>query len=294
MNLINAPRIVQSALSLLGPVASLFPKTIMNLRYRRWTGRFIDWNHPANLQENILAGMMAVRKDSGKLKFYAMLADKVGVRDYVSAKVGDGSLTKLFGVWKRPEDIDFDKLPIPCVIKTNNGCGTNIIVRKSADMNPEKIRRQLKSWLRYPYGQLSGQPHYSKIAPKILCEEYLEQVPGSDELPYDYKFFCFNGKPEFILYYNGRKLNSHKTYNLAFDTDWNVIEGAVRNPSPEVAPRPEAFEKMLSMAATLSEGIQFVRVDFYAIGSRVVFGEMTLTPDVVMNFTPEFLSRWNP
>ena len=292
MNLIQKPYPVHLALRGIAPVARLMPKALMNLRYRLKSGRFIKWSDPQNLQEFALKKLFDAAGDKKILKTYADLSDKVLARDFVKDRVGEEMLTRLYGVWERPDDIDFDKLPVPCVIKTNNGCTTNIIVRDRKDLNPDIIVPKLKKWLKFPYGALTGQPHYSEIKPLILAEEYLDQNPGSDDLPFDYKFFCFNGEPHFILFYSGRKLNSHLTYDLVYDTEWKLMEGVVRNPRTEEMPRPEAFDRMLEIARKLCKGFDFVRVDLYAIGKRVVFGEMTFTPDMVTNFTPEFLSGY--
>lgn len=286
------PRYAQLALRAVAPAVAHMPRLLMKVRYRRWTGEWPQLDEPGNLQEFFLSEMLKAAEDPAKLRLYADLADKYVVRDFVRQRVGEKAeqaLTKLYGVWDRPEDIDFDALPVPCVIKTNNGCGTNIVVRSKADLNPDEIRRRLSVWLEFPYGELSGQPHYSAITPKIIAEEFLEQNPGTDDLPFDYKFFCFNGEPKFILFYSDRKLNSHVTYNQVYDTDWNIIEGIVKRPLEGTAPRPKALEDMVAMARELSKGFKCVRVDFYGIGKRAVFGEMTFSPDVIINFTPAFL-----
>ena len=292
MDLINTSKPMQLILRMIAPVAGLMPKTIMQLRYHRNSGRWVDWKNPATLQEYSIVKQMEAAASPAKLRLYADLTDKILVRDYVARRVGDSFLTKLYGTWQNPEDIDFDKLPVPCVIKTNNACATNFIVRSKSDLNPAGIIPRLSAWLKYPYGKMTGQPHYTAIKPMILAEEYLEQTPGSDELPYDYKFFCFKGEPRFILFYVGRRPNCHVTYDKVYDMDWNPIEWAAKNPYKESMTRPQCFDKMVAAAKELSLGFDFVRVDFYGIGERAVFGEMTFSPDMVTNFTPEFLSRF--
>ena len=43
-------------------------------------------------------------------------------------------------------------------------------------------------------------------------------------------------------------------------------------------PRPAMLDQMLDVAARLSAGFDFVRVDLYACGGRPRFGELTFTP----------------
>ena len=259
------------------------------------SGKWVNEKHPKNLQEYIIKKYFEINEDKGRLAQIAKLTDKLAVRDYVAERIGDYTLTQLYGVWDKPEDIDFGSLPVPCVIKTNNGCATNCIIKNKEELNREVIMSKLRRWIDFPYGILSGQPHYSMIEPKILAEEFLIQKPGSDSLPYDYKFFCFNGKPEFILFYCGRKPNSHVFMNAVYDTQWNIIESVTNSKVEERVEKPLNFDRMLEYAGILSQDFEFVRIDFYNINGRIILGEMTFTPDVYINFTRDFLKKWkNP
>ena len=48
----------------------------------------------------------------------------------------------------------------------------------------------------------------------------------------------------------------------------------------EIPPRPKCLEEMIQYAARLSQGIPFVRVDFFVIDEHVYFSEFTFTPGV--------------
>ena len=269
----------------LSKITALCPRLVFALRYYRWSKKIINWSHPSNIQEFSMCQLFD--KDTS-VDFYAMLADKVRVRDYVKERIGESYITQFYGTWESADDIDFEKLPDRFVLKTNNGCATNIIVKNKAAADIPAIRKQLKVWLQYPYGELTGQIQYSRIKPLILAEEYLEQEKGVDSLPNDYKFFCINGKPVYILYYDDRKLNGHVTPNMLFDLKWNPIPEAVNRPVKHDVPCPKSLELMIKLAEKLSEGLKFVRVDFYEINNSPVFGEMTLTPDVITNIRTEF------
>ena len=43
-------------------------------------------------------------------------------------------------------------------------------------------------------------------------------------------------------------------------------------------PKPAGYEEMIEAAEKMAKPFPFVRVDFYSVGSRAVFGEMTFTP----------------
>lgn len=297
MDLINSSPIITKLLSVIAPVARLMPKSIIKLRLYKKSGIVSDFSKPDDLQQIVFSQYFEALKNPEQRRLLADLTDKIAVRDYVEQRLGSEVLTKLCATCDRPEDIDWDKLPVPCVIKTNNGCGTNLFVRTRDDIDAPRFTARLKRWLTYPYGALSGQPHYSYIKPRVLVEELLIPEPGSAALPRDYKVFCFGGKARFILTYDGRKPNSHHSTNTVYDTEWNVIENAANFPTPELEPRPEALETLIAMAEKLAQGIDFVRVDFYIINGKPVFGEMTFTPDVYTNFTIDFLRKavkWHP
>lgn len=70
----------------------------------------------------------------------ANLADKVKVREFVRDKIGSQYLTEMYGCWASADEIDFDLLPDSFVLKTNNGCASNIIVRGKNSIDIEKVK----------------------------------------------------------------------------------------------------------------------------------------------------------
>ena len=64
-----------------------------------------------------------------------------------------------------------------------------------------------------------------------------------------------------------------------FDLQWNrkneCISEHYRNAA--IVERPKNLSRMLEYASILSQGFPQVRVDFYEIGDKVYFGEMTFT-----------------
>ena len=74
-----------------------------------------------------------------------------------------------------------------------------------------------------------------------------------------------------------------------FDLDWKKQNFERHYPaSGKKIEKPENLELMIRLAGKLSEGIPFVRVDFYEIHGRVYCGEMTFFPGGGMEeFSPE-------
>ena len=81
-----------------------------------------------------------------------------------------------------------------------------------------------------------------------------------------------------------------------YDLDWNNHPEFIRETShyrkPHVPiPRPDSFDRMMTIASKLSAGFPESRVDLYEVEGKVFFGEMTFTSaGGFMNYyTPEFL-----
>lgn len=95
----------------------------------------------------------------------------------------------------------------------------------------------------------------------------------------DYKFYCFDGKPEFL--YISQGLEDHSTARISFVTlDWQFApyRRSDYKPFDELPQKPQEFDKMVELARALSNGHPFLRVDLYQIGSKVYFSELTFTP----------------
>ena len=75
------------------------------------------------------------------------LADKYAVRAYVEEKIGSEYLNELYGVYKKGEEIPFDKLPDRFVIKATHASGFNIIVRDKAKLERERTIKKRNKWL---------------------------------------------------------------------------------------------------------------------------------------------------
>ena len=98
--------------------------------------------------------------------------------------------------------------------------------------------------------------------------------------PEDYKVYCFHGIPKYIMVCVGREKGGHPKFYF-FDENWEL---ARINRDSKAAPKdfkidkPACFDKLMDCARKLSKPFPFVRADFYIIGEKVYFGELTFTP----------------
>lgn len=248
------------------------PEKLFSIFHKRSTGYKLNIDNPKTLDEKI--AFMAFRTDTSE---WTRLADKVRVREYVEERGYGEYLPKLYGTWERAADINFDELPQAFVIKTNNASATNILVRDKSKIDEAAVRKQLDEWLKIDYGYRTCQPHYSRIKPLILAEEFLG---GGDNLLIDYKLYCINGVVRYVQVMTGRKENSHSFNVNMMDLDWTSHPEYCSNfhPQGEQIEKPKSLYEMVDMATKLAGNFPFVRIDFYEVDEKPVFGEMTFTP----------------
>lgn len=243
-------------------------------------GRELNWENPTTYNEWINWEKI---NDCTPLK--TRLADKYLVKDWVKEKIGEEYVAKLYGVWDRPEDIDFESLPEQFVLKVNHSSDCVIVVKNKSDLDREEAVNKLAKWLDYDLSLLVLERHYANIPRKVICEEYL---PGVAESSYDYKVYCFHGQAEYIECISG--CNTPQQKARFFSTSWESQSFKFAYPLDEdIAPRPNNLEKMLLFSNKLSEGFSHVRVDWYDLNDgRLVFGEMTFSSwGGIYSFTPE-------
>ena len=277
MNMIREIRKKASILKL-KILAKFYPKYLANVTYKSIFKKDINWENPSNLIEKIY--WLQLNTDTS---LWTLCADKYRVRNFVKEKGCGELLNKLYGVWKNANDIDFDTLPNSFVLKTNNSCGQIIVVSDKSKLNIEEARKKLNNWLRVEYGYDGAQLHYTRIKPVVIAEEFLSE--NNQLSPIDYKIWCFNGKAEFILcvYDRGWSEKGSDKYSLStYDLDWNNTSSKTLNSnnahfSGESIKKPVKLNEMINYAEKLAAGFPEVRVDFYYINNRIIFGELTFT-----------------
>lgn len=256
-------------------------RVFMKTYYEYYTGKKLDLKDPKEFNEKIQWLKVYYRP-----MILSKLVDKYEVRDYVEQKVGKKYLNELIGVYNRPSEVDFDKLPDKFVLKATHGYNFNLLVKDKSRLNRLKTKFLMYKWLsknQYWRGGLEWAYKYAK--PRLIVEEYLEEI-GKEDIN-DYKFFCFDGEPKFLKVDVDRSTKHSRAY---YDMEWNklpfknVSTGFVEEPIK----KPEDFSEMVSVVAKLAEGFPFVRVDLYYVSQKIIFGEMTFYPaDGVLEFAPE-------
>jgi TupA-like ATPgrasp len=209
----------------------------------------------------------------GHLEDYGIYTDKLLVREYVKRTIGQEYLIPLIGQWDTFNDIQFEDLPEKFVLKATHGSGYNFICKYKTKINKDDLKNLVNGWFSENFYTLFREAQYKNLKPRLLCENYLEDEYG--ELK-DYKFCCFDGKPNFLEIHSGR--NSEHVVEI-LDLNWSKLPfNTMTKDASFQTPKPKNFTKMLKIAARLSKGFPFVRIDLYSVYGKIYFGEMTFTP----------------
>lgn len=241
------------------------------LRYRIVHKKKLNLTHPKTFNEKLL-WLKLYRYAHDPLVIQC--ADKYLVRDYICRCGYKDILVGLIGVWDTPDQIPWNDLPDKFALKWNFGAGMNIICKSKCNLDQQEVVKKMYDWGKEKCWLGHSELHYKYIPKKIVCEEYLEGEEG--EIP-DYKVYCFHGEPKAILVMHDRFKGKMKTE--FFDVNWNPLKNSVKYDAADIpTPQPMCLDRMLEIATVLSKPFPFVRCDFYVIGNRLYFGELTFTP----------------
>jgi len=200
-------------------------------------------------------------------------ADKVLVKDFVARKLGKAYVIPTIWSGAQLPAREHRNWPLPYVLKSNNGSGTNYFVRSKSDVNWDVIEAKCAKWLSDSHASWAGEWLYTNIQPKLLVEPFINAI---GELPLDYKFFVFGGRVEYIQVDTDRETDHKRTF---FDRQWNRQGFSLGFPlSNREISRPICLDEMIRAAEQLAEDFPFVRVDLYEIDGQPLFGEMTFYP----------------
>jgi hypothetical protein len=247
--------------------------------------------HPVTFNEKVRYRMARDRRP-----LLVTFADKVAVTDHVAARIGEHYLPRRFATASDLASIDRNELPREFVLKASHLSGGVVIVWDGAPIantvpapsddfprvviRPSRVdwdalARLTDGWMRAryrpgPYGEWA----YWGVPPRIVVDELL--LDASGRLPDDYKLYVFDGTCRFVNVIADR-FGSYR--DLWFTPDWTPIDASGGSRAQQgTAARPSALEEMLEIASALGRGVDFVRVDLYDCGDRIVFGELTNYP----------------
>lgn len=249
--------------------------------YRSITGKRMNYLHPKNINEKLM-WLTRYWRDPIKTK----CADKFLVREYIKENGLSHILIPLIGVWNRANDINFDLLPQQFVLKCNHGSGYNIICLDKEKLDVESTINRLNEWMNEDYARFTFEIHYRAIPHRIVCEKLISQAA-----PVEYQFWCINGKAESMLVC---RKNHDGTYDAAsYSLNWERLFDRKYEDSNLLFDKPKCLNELIAIAEKLASPFPFVRADFYVVGDKIYFAELTFSPaaNILSAYKEDFLHR---
>lgn len=275
-----------SALAVLPSYGRLLNRPLLAARvvrqYYRKYGRFPVLFPPSKYSEKI-----TYRKLYDRRPYLTLTSDKYAVREYARGVLGEDLAPELYFRTTDPRTIPFTALPRQFVVKATHGSGWNVMVRDARTVDREALIATCERWLRSNYARHRDEWAYENIPRQIIVEELLDD--GQGRSPQDIKVLVFNQRVR-IVQIDEDRFGDHR--RLFFDAGWNVLP--IYDFVPQIGARPERpsrLDDIIRYAEALARGTDFLRVDFYQVGDRVCFGEMTHTPG--SGLSPIYPSIWD-
>lgn len=256
-------------------VVKIAPEKEVDRCYYASLGKHCNLKDPKHLMEKVY--WMELYTD---VSLWTKCADKLKVREYVEECGLLDYMPRLYGSWEKADDVDFDALPNSFAIKANNGCGTVKVVNDKSQVDVEKLRKEMRQWLKLPFGYSNAQIHYTRIRPCLLAEEVLpNDYSDLSSSMADFKVWCINGNPQCIQITYNRTKGCHDVD--VYDTKWNRMMDRLCSQAHKneklVFPKPDCLDEMLDVAKKLSAPFPEVRADFYIVNKKPVIGELTFS-----------------
>ena len=200
-------------------------------------------------------------------EYHSKFVDKIEAKSIVKNILNDDiEVAPIIRILKDYKDISSKDFNENHILKATHGSGWNIDLSEINDIN--KIKNKLEIWNKTKLTH-EGEMQYEYIEPRFFIEEKInDKFLGNTGNAIVYMFRCIHGKP---VTFSVKK----KSYTNCYDINLNFI----KKKEFEFDISKINFEKMKKCAEILSNGFEFVRMDFYFDhNNKIYFSEYTFTP----------------
>lgn len=284
LNYLKSPK--NAAKVVLAHCSFLPDKVCVRWQYKLNMGLSINLDEPTLLTEKI--NWLKLYYHNPKLHEYV---DKYEVGNYVSKKIGAEYVIPCIGVWDDVDSIDLSTLPDQFVLKCTHDSGSVVICRDKNSFDWEKARIWLSKRMNYNYFATKREWAYKDVKPRIIAEPFIPGLGTADSV--EYKLTVYNGKVHFITVCTGIAHASYSDrFNDHFTPEWERLPFYVNyKPTGKDIKKPPFMDEMVRMSEILADDLPQVRVDWYVVNNKMIFGEMTFyTWAGYMHFVP---NEWN-
>lgn len=228
---------------------------------------------PSSFNEKV-----AFRKLFDRRSIFATMANKLDSKIYIREVLGRDYVPKTLKIYNKSSEFRASDVTDKCVLKSDNGWG-DILILEPDKFDEINVIRNIDEMFSNRHGKGTAQWAYFRENSRVFMEEFI----GKQKLATDYKFYMSYGEVKHVLVILGRHDSENKV-KLRFDKNGvrfseEGIGGNIgQGETIEEMIGPEAMNEMFRIASKLSEGVDFIRVDMYLDGDRVLVGELTVYP----------------
>ena len=222
---------------------------------------------PITFNEHILHRILFDRDPRLKV-----LNDKLAVRDFICARVGEAYVVPLLGVWSDPALVDWDQLRVPFVLKPNHSSGPIAYVRTEADLDRVRLTALARGWLAVDYFDTSMEWGYRNLPRRLLAEPLLRGPDGAALV--EALVYTFHGRAAIVRVLVGVK-GSRDRRGASFDAQGVLLPKMTSGPQSDVRLEPDLFDRLIALAEPLSAGFSHLRVDFNLTADGLMISELT-------------------
>lgn len=239
--------------------------------WRSTMGTELDLSNPRSFNEKLQWLKIYDRKPE-----YTIMVDKYAVKKYVADRIGDEYVIPTLGVWNSFDEIDFEKLPDQFVLKCTHDSGSGVVCKNKKMLDKKMVRQSLESALSKNYFYSFREWPYKDVPARIMAEKFIENE--KEKVLVVFKIMCFDGIPRVI-----QVIQNDKTPEESIDyfsPNWELLDMKQNFANSKIhLSKPPHLKEMLSLAAILSTGMHFLRVDFYEHDKHPLFSEFTFFSD---------------
>lgn len=249
-------------------------KVFLKLKYRASFNEKLNLNNPTTYNQKLQWLKLHDRNP-----LYVKLVDKYEVRNYVKNVIGEKyliPLIKLYSTYEEFETMKISDFPDQFVIKCTHDSGSVIICKDKNNFDFENAKLKIKKSLKKNQYYKCREWPYKNVPPRIVIEQYLKDIDSQHGL-LDYKIFCFDGEPKFLYIASDREKGPKEAKVDFYDFDFNKLNVRLSNhpSSSYLFKKPKCFDEIISISRKLSKDMPQVRLDFYVIDNKILFGEFT-------------------
>lgn len=215
------------------------------------------------------------RKLHDRNPLYGQLVDKIAVKDFIANRIGVEHIIPTYWTGTDLSTVDWAHIPLPAVIKPNHASALGRFLYSQSDIDALIRDNPVPGWLAIDHAAFNREWAYSQVKPQVVIEKMLSKDGG---VPWDYRCFVFGGVVSHIII--DTRINN-QGYSATYSSTWEPLpffDPDYYPLCPEPLPKPEQLDLMVELASKVSEGLDFVRVDFFDTGDQLYIGELTLYP----------------